>query len=632
MDRRSADILSAGAIVAAVALLYGHTLQVPFYLDDSSGIVDNYLIRDFQESLTGLFRQRGLSLLSFAINYQLTGLAPLPLHLVNITLHAGCGLLFWLLLRHWCAGRWLPLLGALLFVAHPLQTQAVTYLVQRATVLGAGFFLATLLCHLRAREAFVAGLNRSSSLYLRWYWGAVLCGACAVLSKENTAPLPLLLMAYDRLFPTGVARTRRRALLDYLPFFVVPVLLGCDTLGRLLGAGDTTAFYGELSSLQGNSPLYYLFTQFQVLWVYLRLLSLPFGQALEHNYPVVAELLNWRSLLGLAGLLFLGGAAWWLRMRRPLLVFGVVWFFLALAVESTIIPLDPLFEHRLYLPMGGFLLVLLDIVPRVTGARRACAMLGVALLVCAPLAWIRNDLWRDPIAFYEDNLKVAPNSERAMLNLCVAYEKAMLFREERELLERTVRVYPENGQAYVSLTTVYQEQGRHVEALELLERGLTRLPRRPELYEAAAEVARQSYGDEHAIAYLQRGLAVPGIERSGLLNDLGIIHSEAGDPRRAEQAFRDSIVANRRNPTAYRNLGKEYFAQQRWSEAVDSLQRALDLLAHHPETLEGLGKAALRAGDYETMKQAAATLKKVDSQGWRRLQNEIASMLPPGSQ
>ena len=132
------DSLIASLLLATLCvLLYGHTLDVPFYLDDYGNLDENFLLRDLPATATQIFSRRGLTNLTFALNYRLSGWSLPPLHLANIALHAGCGFLVWLLLRQLLGGRWLPLLGALLFVAHPLQTQAVTYLVQRSTVLAA---------------------------------------------------------------------------------------------------------------------------------------------------------------------------------------------------------------------------------------------------------------------------------------------------------------------------------------------------------------------------------------------------------------------------------------------------------------------------------------------------------------
>jgi protein O-mannosyl-transferase len=611
-------------LLVAVAALYGHTLQAPFYLDDQWAIIDNHLLRDLPATLGNLFSQRGLTNLTLALNCRLTGLSLPALHLTNIALHAGCGILVWLLLRRLTPGDWPPLCGALLFVAHPVQTQAVTYLIQRATVLGAFFFLLAVLGSLRARQALAAGSSRSAPAYLWPYLGAVAAGACAVLAKENTATLPLLLLAYDRLFPLPGGRSWRQTLYDSLPFCLAPLLLGVAMLAVVANTGGEKILYVPLASTEHNGPLHYLVTQFSVIWVYLRLLLLPYGQALEHNYPVVAELFTLQNLCALAGLLVLGWGTWRIRRRQPLLAFGVVWFFLALAVESSIIPLDPLFEHRLYLPFPGFILVLLAGLPALLGERRALALLGGALLVCAPLTWQRNALWNDPIALYEDNLRHVPGSERGNETLAVLYGKVGRFEEERQLLEETNRLYPENLIVRDNLAKVYAVENRWQEAYALLEEGIKRQPGTAVFYETAAAMASRQGEPQRAVAYLQRGLAAEGADRERLWNDLGVLYSEAGDGQRAVESFRNSFAANPNSPATYLNLGKEYFARGRWPEALAALRRAQELGPGNAETLEGLGRSALQLGDVETARRAAEKLRSADRQAWERLQTEIA--------
>lgn len=630
-----ARILDVALIVSAVGLLYGQTLNVPFYLDDQWAIVEKYLLRDLPATVGQLLSQRGLTNLTFALNYRLTEWALPPLHLVNIALHAGCGVLVWLLLRRFFGdGRWLPLLGALLFVAHPLQTQAVTYLVQRATLLGGFFFLLAVLCYLRARQALAAGATRGSAVYLRPYLGAVAAGACAVLSKENTATLPLVLLALERLLPVPERPSWRRTLLDCLPFCVAPLLVGLLTFSEVVAAGGSPVLHSSLASLQHNSPLNYLVTEFSVIWVYLRLFVWPCGQALEHGYPVVAELFDLQNLLALTGLLVLWWGVWRSRRRYPLIAFGVVWFFLALAVESSVIPLDPLFEHRLYLPMLGLVLVVLGWLSVLMGKKPGLvAPLGVLMLMaCIPLTWRRNALWSDPIALYEDNLRRLPYSERAGEALATLYADVGRFDEENRLLVRMRQIFPQNQVMLANLAKSYAERNRVQEALALLEEGMQRQPQIADYYETAAAIA--SFHKEHAraVAYLEQGLLVPGIARERLLNDLGVIYSEAGDAVSAERAFRESLAVKPDNAISWLNLGKEYYARQRWQEALTVLLRAQDLAPGNPETIEGLVRSALLGGNMEVARWAMGKLQYADPQAWRRLRGDFVGQTPPTRQ
>ena len=608
-------------LLLVTAGLYGHTLHVPFYLDDNALFNGTYLLRDLPAAASKLFSQRGLTNLTFAVNYRLVADWSLSqLHLVNITLHAGCGLLVWLLLRQLISSFALPLCGALLFVAHPLQTQAVTYLAQRSTVLAAFLALLAFYCHLRARDALVAAAGHRIAAYRRWYLATVLAGGCAVLAKENAATLPLLLIAYDLLFPRVEQRTLRQVVLDYSPLFVVPLVLGGMALAELAAVSTIAQSPYPLESLRHNSALNYLVTQFSVVWVYLRLLVFPYGQALEHDYPVVADLFSLRSGVALLGLLAVAWLVWGLRRQRPLLTFGVVWFFLALAVESSIIPLDPLFEHRLYLPMFGFLLVLLDGLPTLLGERRAMLALGLALLICLPLSWRRNALWNDPITFYEDNLRVVPNSERAMVDLAARYEAAGLLDQRHALLEEATRIRPRNHDFIIAMAESDADRGAFDAALARLEHGLGMMPDNLVLYEAAALIAERAGRRELIFAYLQRGLDSATASKWRLLNDLGIYQQQDGDLRTAEASYRQSLALYPDNPVAYQYLGGLYFAQGRWEEALSALRQANRLEPGNPETLEGLGKTALKLGDFATAGWAVGKLRHSDPLRWRDLQ------------
>ncbi|TLM65398.1 MAG: tetratricopeptide repeat protein [Deltaproteobacteria bacterium] len=629
MDRRYSDILSVCAIAAVVALLYGQTLQVPFYLDDTRALVDNYALRDLPATLWRLFSQRGLTNLTFALNYRLSGWSLAPLHLANILLHAGCSLLVWLLLRRLFNGWLPPLLGALLFAAHPLQTQAVTYLVQRSTLLGTLLFLSAFLLYLRARDALAAGADWRSRVYLRRWLGAVLVGAFAVLAKENTATLPLLLYAFSRLYPLPAGQSRQGALFSCLPFCLVPLIVGAMTLLDVWQQGGEKMLYYPLASLQHNSPLHYLVTQLSVLWVYLRLLILPYGQALEHDFPVAGQLLTTQSVVALAAWLLVAWLVWRVRHSRPLLAFGCSWFFLGLAVESSIIPLDPLFEHRLYLALPGFVLVLLDGLPALLGTRWSRAILVSSLLAYAPLTLQRNALWQSPTLFFEDNLRVIPDSERASVSLSAFYLRDRRFPEARQLLDRALRLYPENSQLHTNMVLLLSRQNQPQEAFAHLEGGLQQLPASSELYETAAALAQHWGETELAERYLRRGLTSEGTDRARLLNNLGVHYGEIGRSGEALEALRESLQIDPGNPVTLRNLGKEYYARQQWPEAMAALRNSLQLEPGHPEALEGLGMAALQAGDAASARWAAAKLKHGDSLAAKRLESEIALRVRP---
>jgi protein O-mannosyl-transferase len=617
-------VLAVTLLLAIVALLYGHTLHAPFYLDDPGALTENYRLRDLSATLTQFFSQRGLTNLTFALNFHFTGWDLPPLHLTNIALHALCGILVWLLLCQLIPGRWLPLLGALLFVAHPLQTQAVTYLVQRSAVLGGCFFIAAVLCHRQARSHLAAGGKRTSSHYLKWYVGAVLSGACAVLAKENTATLPLLLLAHDRFFPLPQHRDWRQFLADYLPYCVVPLFLGVPMLLGLPGSGLLPQAGSALASLEHSHSLHYLVTQFSVFWIYLRLLLLPYGQGLEYDYPIATELLTLGNGLALAGLLSLGYLVWRIRRSRPLLAFGAVWFFLALAVESSLIPLDPLFEHRLYLPMFGFILILLDGLPALLREKRAGAVLGMLLLVWMPLTWCRNALWNDPIRFKEENLRVAPRSERAHLALILDYKEAGRIAEATECAKKLLRLNSRFAIGYEELALLYAAQGEAAQGLATVEAGLNKIPGSSGLYKAGAKIYLGKGEPQAAVQFLQQGVTLAPQDFT-MLDHLAALYFELGELGKAEATYRESLQLNESSPSTHRNLGKVLYSQGQMAMALEELRTALRLEPGNPDAWEGLGMSALALGDTATAVVAAERLDRIDAEAGRRLRAALAA-------
>jgi protein O-mannosyl-transferase len=500
-----------GILAAVAALLYYPSLHAPWYMDDTSAIVQNPGIRDLGGSLGKIFLPRGLALFSFALNYHFGGTDPFGYHLVNLGLHIGCGFLVYLLLRRVVRESvLLPTLGALLFIAHPLQTQAVTYVVQRMAVLAALFFLLSLWLFVRARERLASGALFADARHLGYYLGALLAGIGAVFTKENTAVLPVVLYLYVTVLlpPTG---DRRRLLLSLLPFAAGPLALAVVRLLLPL-AGDKTlagiTATGYLVHTQQLTPLRYLVTEFSVLWVYIRMLFLPYGQALQHSYPVATSLFEWRHLLAGTGLALLGALAVQLRRRQPLIATGIAWFFLTLAVESSLIPLDPLFEHRLYLPIFGFVLVVFGLIQLLPSRRAGVVILMAAVLVCLPLSWQRNRLWADPIAFYQDNLAKVPHSERVLTDLAISYFGAGRLAEAEPLLLRARAKNPDYLPASVNLISLYISRGRLPEAFALARREVVKYPRSVDLRTVFGLLYYRNGDLERALQSLDQALAL----------------------------------------------------------------------------------------------------------------------------
>lgn len=590
--------------IAAICLVgwavYGRTLDVAWYLDDAPAIVDNPLIRDLGATLRKLWQPRGITDFTFALNYRLGGTDPAGYHLVNIAIHLMSASLVYLILRRLLRDvELLPFMGALLFLVHPLQTQAITYLVQRYASLAGLFVFAALYAFIRSREQLAQGKRFTAPAHLLWYVAALLFGAMAVLTKQNAAFLPAAFLVLMWLVPALRPADWRRALPALLPFFVVPCFVAAWQFGLLHGAAVSLERVGATDKLmflnadnqRGSgaiSPLSYLFTEFSVIWVYLRLLVAPYGQTLDYAYPIVERLLTVRNVSALVGLLLLAALAVVIRNRRPLASAAIFWFLLALAVESSIIVLDPLFEHRLYVPMFGFVLA-------VAAVFRSCslkrghfvAMAGVIALL-ALLAWRRNELWRDKTAFLEDNVRKRPNNYRAHLNLAREYQKTRSPRELIPLLESALEANPFAWETYTVLATLYSEQG----------------------------------DKERAGALLRRAIGLDPMNPNAYLN-LGKIRADQGQGPDAESLYRQAIKLKPDFGIAYYNLGNLLYDQHRPRESMEALRQAVHFMKRDADALHNYAIVATELGEEQEAAAALAALRDVDPARARQLEESL---------
>jgi hypothetical protein len=308
--------------------------------------------------LHGALKSRYVGYLSFALNYRVGGLDVTGYHLFNLAVHILNALLVYVLVlrtfqtpflrRGVSNARAVPiaLLSSLLFVAHPIQTEAVTYIFQRLASLAAFFTLLSLLSYLRSRQS----AGRTSAI--GFYGVSVASAVLAMKTKENSFTLPLVIVLFEFLFFTG--RFRRRALR------LVPLLLTLAIIPLTLAGSDKPM--GDLISdivpatrgYEGLSRGDYLITEFRVIVTYLRLLVLPIDQNLEYDYPVFRSFTDPQVLSSFLLLLSIALLALYLLVRSrtgerdaAVVAFGIFWFFITLSVESSIVPIPMLInEYR----------------------------------------------------------------------------------------------------------------------------------------------------------------------------------------------------------------------------------------------------------------------------------------------
>ena len=403
LERRWFHAVVLAVLCAAVIAAYSGAFNAGFHFDDIPQIVENYTIRDLKNLPRIILSSRGLTVATFALNYAVGGMGPKGFHVVNILIHAANGILVYFLVFNtlftvsgdspW--SKKISAYSAFLFALHPVQTQAVTYIVQRMESLASLFYLLALL-------AFIKGAGASTSLKrLVFYAGVVLFYILSFKSKEIAITLPALVVFYDIWFvaPKGGLKSR---LPLYGVLFLLLVYFVAATIVPLGGFGDLSAqLSGQFQSIpaatgpattgvgaptagfgvKGISPFEYLLTQFNVLIYYIALLFVPINQNLDYDFPVSRGLFEVPQVkqgtvlniplpppvISLLILLFIIGAGVYLFMKsrgNPLskrasaISFFIFWFFIILSPTSSFIPVvDVIFEHRVYLASLGFFVI-----------------------------------------------------------------------------------------------------------------------------------------------------------------------------------------------------------------------------------------------------------------------------------
>ncbi|MBI1914036.1 MAG: tetratricopeptide repeat protein [Planctomycetes bacterium] len=477
-QRREVDWRKAMPLIVLVGLLaYANSFDKAFVFDDSFWIQNNLDIA----SPFRYLRQapaRWVVWLSLALNYWAGGLKVGGYHLVNWGIHVCAALALFgivrrtLLLECW-QGRfersapWLALAVALLWVAHPLNTQSVTYVVQRCESLMGLFYLLTLYCVVRGAGSPAGGW---------WYGLAVVCCALGMGCKEVMFSAPLVVLLYDRVFLASSFREllRKRWGL-HVGLAATWGLLAVEMMmpSTLPGAGNAGFDY------QGIPPLQYAMTQAGVILYYVRLAAWPNSLCLDYqDWPVVTRLQDC-LIPGLLVLFLLGGTAWAL-YRQPWLGFLGAWFFLILAPTSSIMPIaDVAFEHRMYLPLVALVVLavlagdwaLRRFVPDGAGRRGlavGCVVLPVAVLATLTLG--RNDDYRSVVSIWTDAVAKRPSLGRGHGALATVHLKLGHFEEAVPHFEEAVRLLPADGLFRTAQAVNWLKTGQLDRAVAALER------------------------------------------------------------------------------------------------------------------------------------------------------------------
>ena len=602
MNRYVLHFLAGLIIVGSILACYAHTLSVPFVFDDRIAIVENDKIRDLSNFLTSqvVTTQRPLTDLTFALNYTIVGLDVSGYHVVNIFIHIIASILAYCLAVQVLQSlgsakirgdRYVVILSAsvaaLVFALHPVQTQAVTYIAQRYTSMAAMFYMGSVLSYILGRRNQVLSFSGKADSHVAAYVKPViffgLCFACAVLaflSKQNALSLPLAIVLVEYLLFDRTWAGWRKKLLIALPIaalflgfvlYSAGVLQGDISLGRLLEETDARS-----RETLGVTRWQYLLTQFKVICIYLGLLVWPASQSLDYMYPFVSNILqSWTlwALLVLVSLISLGVV---LRRRQPVISFAIFWFFIAISVESSIIPItDALVEHRLYLPMLGFALGFGWGFSKLLTWKKVCAtFIGICILSTMGVAtYARNQVWHDPQQLWAESVQANPRNYRAHYNLGLELAHKDEIKQALGHFQKAVAIWPEYAKAHYNMGRAYQRLQKPDKALKHYLMASQYNPGHIKAHLNATSILLRQREFSRAEEHLRAILAKEEDHIQALIN-LGVLKYARGQSEQAISVLKRAANVAPRDFTVQLNLGIVYYQQGQWARAKTHLQKA----------------------------------------------------------
>ena len=596
--------LAVGLIVLAGVAVYANSFAGVFLFDDVESIVENTTIRQWWR-LDQVFRPpckigetvggRPLLNLTLAVNYAISGTQTWSYHLVNLLLHLANGLLLFGLLRRTfqrpalspsVGDHALPLAAVIagLWTVHPMQAEAVTYVVERAESLVAMFYLLTLY-----------GALRSEGSERRRWWETLSVASCllGMATKEIMVTAPVMVLVYDRCFLSGSwAEAWRRRWKFYLLLASTWILL----VGLVLSTGFI--FWGKENSVLPR--WLYLLTEPQAILRYVRLALWPRPLCAYYAWPVSE---SWQEILpALLVVLVCGLGAVWALVKHPRWGFLGVWFFGILAPTSSIIPTrDVIVERRMYLPLVAVLTLVVvggyfagrAMIRRGWLPGRVAVGVGVCLVIVVGVTWgvltvERNQVYYSELAMWEDTVAKAPDNIRANCNLAIALCSLKRIPEAIECYERAGRlVSTRHNTESPNLATRAQAMaayncalalasvGRREDAIQRYEQAIRLDPKMAGAHYNCGIVLGELGRKSEAIAHYQEAIRIKP-DYVEVHNNWGSLLLGMGQTVEAVDHYQQSLKIAP-NPTAHNNLGMVLQANGRLDEAADHFRQAVRL-------------------------------------------------------
>ena len=561
------EFLAAAILALLTILTYVGTLNVPFVFDDSIRITENPAIRIKEispDSLMHILKGPGfrpLADFSFAVNYLLHGFDVRGYHIVNLAIHFITAMMVFLVARHTLRlshleSDFICFFAAAVWLVHPLHTQSVTYIIQRMNSLATMFFMLSLLFFIKARLSQQKGAKKSA---ISGFIFCGLAGLCGLAAKETIAILPVVLLLYEWIFfqQSNPVWLKKRVL------WIIPAAAAIVALSVFYMGGNPLDKLDKMYGAQLFTPAQRLLTETLVIIYYISLLLFPHPARLKvvYDFPLSNALTDpMTTFLATGTLLVMLVAAVYSVRRHPLFSFVIFWFMITLLIESSIIGLELIYEHRTYLPsifpaIGLTVLIFRYIRPKPVAVGIVCTIIAI----CGLWTYQRNGFWKTELALWMDNIAKSPEEALCANGIAAAYNKTKNFEAAIAYYEKALAIAVRRG-------------------------GKPQIP-----LNNIGEILLHQNKPRQAMAFLQKAISYdPNYEKAH--TNLGAALLRLGKIDTAIESSQRALEINPQSETAYNNLGNALFLKGNIYGAVDAYRRALSINPDYQEARANLDK------------------------------------------
>lgn len=566
-------------------LLYSNTFEVTFLFDGIRYIRDNQNLRISQLTLPELWQaaeinmQRPAANISLALNYYIHGYEVPGYHYFNTAIHIAAGIFLFLLLKSIMSlpacgtktedAKNIALFATLLWFVHPLATQSVTYIVQRMNSMAAMFYALSLLLYVQGR------LRNKKWAGLLCFSGSLLAWLLSIGSKEIAVTLPFFILLVEWYFLQDLSKNWFK---KWSPFvFAVATLLFA---AAYLYAGKSFFELNEARALEWQFTTgERLLTEFRVVIYYLTLIFLPHPSRLflDYDYPLSHSLVDpATTIFALVAIIVLFVSAILLAKRQRLISFCMLWYLGNLVLESSIINLEIIYEHRTYLPSMFVWPLVVALALKIGHQKSVVAALCCIIVLFSFWTYQRNGDYADEVVLWTKNAAKFNNKPRIAINLGKALAVKGRLAEAKTQFLRTIRLDPHYPRAHYDLANIYAIEGNTEEAIKHYRLELKNNFDYPKCHYNLAYNLAQTGRYSEAVYHYQQAIRLKSTF-APYHSDLGRALFKVGKKEEAAASFRLALSLQPDFIEALDNLGMTLASLNKLDEAIKVIQHLLEL-------------------------------------------------------